>query len=191
MNFFRSQDNFIQITKGAVSKRDCDNLIKIFEISSNNYDEEREYSASSMNILSPECISFRNALITSLKKYGEKYFFLRSNPHMQGINIEFNVQKYEPQKAYKGLHCEDWDPYETHVKRIMGWMFYLNTVKKNGGTEWPHLNFKSKPKAGDLYIWPAGWTHAHRGIVADKEVKYIATGWVRLVIDGENSFKLC
>ena len=80
MNFFRTQDNFIQITKGAVSKRDCDALIKIFENSNNDYVEEREYSACSMNILSQECISFRNALITSLEKYGKKYLFLKSTP---------------------------------------------------------------------------------------------------------------
>ena len=119
MNFFRAQDNFIQITKGAVSKRDCDTLIEIFENLNNDYDEEREYSACLMNILSPECISFRNALITSLEKYGKKYLFLKSTPDMQGISMEFNIQKYEPQKAYRGLHCEDWDPHETHAKRIM------------------------------------------------------------------------
>ena len=107
MNFGRAQDNFIQITKGAVSKRDCDTLIEIFENSNHVYDEERKYSACLMNILSPECISFRNALIPSLEKYIKKYLFLKSTPDMHGISMDLNTQKYEPQKAYRGLPSED------------------------------------------------------------------------------------
>ena len=34
-----------------------------------------------------------------------------------------------------------------------------------------------KAEKGKTVIWPAEWTHTHRGIVAPKETKYIATGW--------------
>ena len=40
-----------------------------------------------------------------------------------------------------------------------------------------HQKVIIKPRAGDFYIWPAGWTHMHRGINAPKEIKYIITGW--------------
>ena len=30
---------------------------------------------------------------------------------------------------------------------------------------------------GRLVIWPAYWTHFHRGIISETETKYIATGW--------------
>ena len=62
-------------------------------------------------------------------------------------------------------------------RRVLGWMFYLNDIKKDGGTCWPQQNFTTKPRAGDLYIWPAGWTHSHYGICAPEETKYIITGW--------------
>ena len=56
-------------------------------------------------------------------------------------------------------------------------MTYLNDVEKGGGTEWIHQKLKVKPEKGKTVIWPAEWTHTHRGIVAPKETKYIATGW--------------
>jgi hypothetical protein len=38
-----------------------------------------------------------------------------------------------------------------------------------------------KTIAGDLYIWPAHWTHLHQGVNAPKENKYIITGWVEYI----------
>ena len=55
---------------------------------------------------------------------------------------------------------------------------YLNDIKDGGGTHFVYQNFTTKPVAGNLYIWPAGWTHMHHGVNAPKEVKYILTGWV-------------
>ena len=57
---------------------------------------------------------------------------------------------------------------------------YLNDIKIKGGTCWPQQSFTSKPEAGDLYIWPAGWTHSHYGIPAPKENKYFMSGWCSL-----------
>ena len=34
-----------------------------------------------------------------------------------------------------------------------------------------------KPKKGLTVIWPAIWTHTHKGLPAPKELKYICTGW--------------
>ena len=44
-----------------------------------------------------ECISFRNALITSLENMVRNICF-KKHSDMQGISMEFNIQKYEPQK---------------------------------------------------------------------------------------------
>ena len=60
-------------------------------------------------------------------------------------------------------------------------MAYLNTINYKGGTIWPQQNFISSPKEGDLYIWPAGWTHSHYGMAAPEETKYILTGWCSFV----------
>ena len=56
-------------------------------------------------------------------------------------------------------------------------MVYLNDVTDGGETEFPTQDKKFSPRAGDVLIWPAYWTHPHRGIVSESQVKYIATGW--------------
>ena len=33
------------------------------------------------------------------------------------------------------------------------------------------------PRKGLTLIWPADWTHLHRGVVSPSEEKYIITGW--------------
>ena len=84
--------------------------------------------------------------------------------------------RYEPGKSYNSIHCENGGIY--HSKRIFAWMIYLNTIKDGGGTEFIHQNKILSPTEGDMYIWPAHWTHMHRGVVAPYDRKYIITGWV-------------
>jgi len=36
---------------------------------------------------------------------------------------------------------------------------------------------------GNTLIWPADFTHPHKGIVAPKETKYIITGWYNFTDD--------
>jgi hypothetical protein len=60
-------------------------------------------------------------------------------------------------------------------------MTFLNDIKYKGETEWYYQKLKVKPKKGLTFIWPADWTFTHRGIPAEKEIKYIATGWYSYV----------
>jgi hypothetical protein len=60
-------------------------------------------------------------------------------------------------------------------------MFYLNSIKDQGGTHFDQHNKTLKAKEGRLVIWPAYWTHFHRGVVSKTETKYIATGWCSFV----------
>ena len=34
---------------------------------------------------------------------------------------------------------------------------------------------------GRCVIWPAFWTHMHKGVVSKTETKYIATGWISYI----------
>ena len=63
------------------------------------------------------------------------------------------------------------------VKRLLVYMTYLNTVKKGGHTEFLYQKLKIKPEKGLTLIWPADFTHTHRGNVVEEGDKYIATGW--------------
>ena len=51
------------------------------------------------------------------------------------------------------------------------------TLKGSGETEFLHYGIKFEPREGRTIIWPAEWTHAHKGLPV-KETKYIITGWI-------------
>ena len=56
-------------------------------------------------------------------------------------------------------------------------MVYLNTVTDEGGTYFSNYDYKIDAVEGRLVIWPAYWTHVHRGVISKSQTKYIATGW--------------
>ena len=55
---------------------------------------------------------------------------------------------------------------------------YLNTVKEGGETEFLYINKRVKAKQGTLIIFPAAFTHTHRGNPPIGQDKYILTTWV-------------
>ena len=92
---------------------------------------------------------------------------------------EYNLQKYNPGQAYHSIHCENMNPKSS--LRILAWMFYLNTVTDGGGTYFDNYDLTMNAVQGRCVIWPAYWTHFHRGIVSKTETKYIVTGWMNYI----------
>ena len=86
------------------------------------------------------------------------------------------IQRYNPGDYYNFPHCEN-DGRGEYVHRHLVFMTYLNDIKDGGGTEFIQQGLITPAQKGLTVIWPAGWTHYHRGVVAPKEVKYIITGW--------------
>lgn len=87
----------------------------------------------------------------------------------------FNIQKYPI-----GGHFSKWHTERSSLKtshRQFAWMTYLNDQKDGGETEFLYYDIRIKPKKGLTLIWPAEWTHTHRGNEVKSE-KYIATGWI-------------
>lgn len=68
---------------------------------------------------------------------------------------------------------------EQMIGRFAVWMYYLNDDFEGGETAFKFQNIKFKPKKGTLLIWPAGYTHMHRGEPNLVGTKYILTGWFR------------
>ena len=59
-------------------------------------------------------------------------------------------------------------------------MIYLNDIPyENGGaTDFYHQKTSFQPKKGTVVLWPAAYTHMHRGaFLTGNMSKYIATGW--------------
>jgi len=109
-----------------------------------------------------------------LEHYKKQYKFLENVPRW-GVREKFNIQRYQPGEGYFAWHSE-YRPDGLEVsKRLIVWTVYLNDVK-NAGTEFSEYGAVDAEE-GKCILWPAYWTHFHRGIISDTETKYIATGW--------------
>ena len=89
----------------------------------------------------------------------------------------YKLQRYFPSEGYFLYHCENYGPDEHIVDRVLAWMIYLNDVKDGGHTEFLNQKKKYQPRTGDVLVWPAYFTHTHRGVTSKSQTKYIATGW--------------
>ena len=108
------------------------------------------------------------------KLYVEKYSVLQNaDPHKI---YTIKIQKTSPGGGYHAWHAEDATRY--HSLRILTFILYLNDVDDGGETEFLYLSKRVQPKTGRMVIWPAGFTHTHRGNPPLKGDKYIVTGWV-------------
>lgn len=79
-------------------------------------------------------------------------------------------------EQYSTWHCEA-SSRETS-DRAMTFIVYLNDNYKGGETQMLFQKKNIKPEMGKLVIFPAYYTHIHRGNMIEKGTKYIATGWI-------------
>ena len=193
MKLFGKSETFIEIYDNAISQKECDMIISKFEKSKLregfvNYEGGREIDhrvKKCMEIdetfLSDGSIISR-ILVSALNKYTPKYEKkFESTTYLSHWSVQdmYNVQKYDGEDdGFKEWHTEHGTG--TSAPRVLAWMFYLNNAKS--GTEFMHYPSVSA-KAGRLVIWPAGFTHLHRGIIPNRGIKYIATGWMRFTND--------
>ena len=115
-------------------------------------------------------------LYNCYKDYIEQWPFLKS--FAQTIDIgSFNIGEYSKGDHFSRIHSERTSI--NTLRRVFAFMIYLNDVSDGGNTFFEHYNLSIKPKKGKMLIWPAEWTHAHRGEVLNEDKKYIITGWLQ------------
>lgn len=88
----------------------------------------------------------------------------------------FKIQKTRVGGGYHVWHFEN--GARQFASRILAWSVYLNEVTEGGETEFLYQHKRYRPTEGTLLIWPAGFTHTHRGNPPLSNDKYIITGWV-------------
>jgi hypothetical protein len=113
----------------------------------------------------------------SIESFKNTYPLVNNHLGKWMMNKFVALMKYEPNNYYDKIHCES-DGDKKYLNRVFAFMIFLNNIKNGGGTKFLFQDYIAQPKAGDFYIWPAGWTHFHQGINAPTEKKYIITGWV-------------
>jgi len=104
--------------------------------------------------------------------------FRETFPYFKG---PFKDMGYAIQRTLPGEHYHwhiDGGSHEFSQRQLVA-VWYLNDVQGPGGeTEFLFQQLKVKPEAGKLVLFPPFWTHEHRGVTLQQDVKYIATTWV-------------
>ena len=179
--------NFIEIYDDALSSENCDKLIDYFNKSPQGEGMVGDYKVDYTQKKSTELVDskfslhpFTFQLISStLQEYTDKYvkkYSLLKHMEKWGVDDGFTLKKFEGEdEGFKSWHTEH---CMTFPKRLLVWMFYLNDAQS--GTEF-HYYPNIESKQGRLVIWPAGWTHFHKGVTPNKGVKYIMSGWYSLM----------
>ena len=108
----------------------------------------------------------------ALSLYFERYPILQKGRYFH-LNCKF--QRTRPGEGFHEWHYENGGdvPYRKLVT-----MLYLNTVDEGGETEFLYLHRRIQPRQGRLLIFPAGFTHTHRGNPPLQGEKYILTSWL-------------
>ena len=174
-----------------------DSLINYFELNRRKQIKGASKSIGTFDIETKDSLDIsitpnevRNMNDKVFKQYFEKLFHCHNDYILQWPFLEnfcdkyeigsFNLQKYNPGQHFKKIHTERSGIESLH--RVFVFMTYLNDVSEGGETYFSHYDLAVKPQKGLTLIWPAEWTHAHRGNILKGGTKYIITGWINFCI---------
>jgi hypothetical protein len=185
-------DNFIGVFKNAYSKDYCESVIK-------NYNQmiQSGYGVRRTELTPPELkttvddtqifsddidyLPLRTLSSDFNKVFWEKCYpvyeqeYAILNQSERHSNYSFKIQKTKIGGGYHLWHFESGS--RAVCNRLLAWTLYLNDVHEGGETEFLYQHIRVKPEQGTLVIWPAAFTHTHRGNPPLSNEKYIVTGW--------------
>jgi hypothetical protein len=187
-------DNFIEVYEKVFDAKFCNTMIDCFNNAETmGFCKIRQEENSSVNklqkddsmIFYPQSLRlnsfdndlvshFNNTLNNSLRLYESKYASLCNLPPMSSHIIK--MQKTLPGQGYHIWHCEHSNA--EMMNRVLTWTAYMNDDFDAGETEFLYQQYRYKPQQGDIVIFPAAFTHTHRGNPPYNGTKYIITGWV-------------
>ena len=122
--------------------------------------------------ISGEFYEYGQYLYKCIKKYADKYDILHQKSKLD-ITERLSIQMYKPGGGFKKWHEERM----SHNKRVITFMTYLNSLE-DGGTHFKYQNLTTPAIEGLTVLWPADFSHTHKGQISNTKDKYIITGWV-------------
>ena len=201
-------DNLVQIYKNTLSNDFCNHVIDLFE-NDNNQMEGISGSGVNKNIKDSTDLMItsyldnpewdyvynyiRENLLGNLVDYLGKFPFLHMNSNYSSQsslvrtaqlafkssnngNHHMQIQRYIGDQGFHSWHHEN--SGGNTAKRELAFLYYLNDVD-GGETEILYNPQKITPETGKLALFPAYWTHKHRGNSPQNgQTKYVITGWV-------------
>jgi hypothetical protein len=135
----------------------------------------RQHSLSSFN--SNEVLPiFMNGLQRCFDDYVAEYDILK--------DVDLKCSSVKMQKTIPGAGYHVWHSEQGNGEsngRCLVYALYLNDIEEAGETEFLYQKLRIPPKENSMVIWPAAFTHTHRGnVVHGTKSKYIITGWFYL-----------
>ena len=184
-----SHKDFIGIYEDVLSKERCQEIINKMEshmdsnpaeiskgISqfSNEDNGRKDYQIFANKVFSGVSKEINGVLDVCVKAYSDEFFVLKNLSEIRSDEIK--LQMTPPRGGYHVWHCEQGNLI--YSDRVLAWTLYLNDIPDGEGeTEFLWQGVRVKPKTGTLSIFPAAFTHTHRGNPVYSCNKYIATGW--------------
>jgi hypothetical protein len=183
-----THNQFIGIYENGLSKEECNNIIKFFEndlkdrVDSNGdtqfikdkmerHDYQKFYQSNDTSNLIVSKIN--EVLEKCIQLYAEEFWIVKQ---LKATSLHIKLQKTPPRGGYHVWHCEADALIDSN--RVLAWTIYLNDIPSGEGeTEFLWQGLRIQPKAGTVSIFPAAFTHTHRGNPVYSCDKYIATGW--------------
>lgn len=189
-------DDFIGVIHNACPLELCDQLKEYFDIynakdgftytrqstemSSTLDKEDVSLSITGMNLVQEVNIRQVGYLFCGsfwqhcYAPYADKFTIL--GKMSQHKVIDMKLQRTLPGQGYHIWHAEACTRELSN--RILAFIVYLNDVEEGGETEFLYQRRRVKPTKGTCVLWPASFTHVHRGNPPLSNEKYVLTGWV-------------
>ena len=189
------ESDLIRRYRGAFSKDECKEIIDYINFFEDNQILEYDKSALELedhkivNITYDYDLGASSKLATMLfpgfkpcvTEYLESISILRSK--------KFLLHDLKLKKIPAGGGFHNWH-YESASLSVAGRQFvlqlYLNDDFDGGETEFLYQQRREEAVAGDILIFPASYTHTHRGNPPLGGDKYIATSWGVIQQDESN-----
>jgi hypothetical protein len=183
--------NFVGIFKNAFTKDFCEQVIKHYEdmvLSGHGqtrfaFEDVSKTSKDDTQVFADDIdyIPLRKVTKEFNELFWGKYFPIYEQEYSslkdsgRHTNYAFKIQKTKIGGGYHVWHYES--DHRENSNRLLTWILYLNDVYEGGETEFLYQHMRVKPEQGTLVIWPAAFTHTHRGNPPLSNEKYIVTGW--------------
>ena len=178
-------DDFIGIYKKYAPDRFCDDLINLFEHTLNGKKEEYRFCSPLrvdfqilLDQIEDHPLLLTNETNSVLERASTEYRnkYSASLGTMNYSSWRIKLQKTPIGGGFYNWHCEDGD--FNLATRVLVWAIYLNDMPEGEGeTEFLYYHKRIRPCKGDVVIFPAAFTHTHRGTPPLSTEKYIAPGW--------------
>ena len=187
------ESELIRRYQGAFTPEDCNEYIKyINQFEGKNiltYDTEKltQVDNKSVNVTFdydfPPYSFLAKEIIPKFKPCIDEYIeAVNILKNYKLLTYDLKIKKIPIGGGFHQWHFENGGIAYSQRKFVI--QLYLNDNFEGGETEFLYQNRRELPKQGDVLIFPAGYTHTHRGNPPIGGDKYLVTSWA-LIQDEE------